>query len=388
MALTREMIEHLNTFLLSIPDRTPENWHLGALPREFSAEIKMAIVAAYMSGLRTDDGAPPIPVGSVPDAAQVYWAAFQAGAEARFNSLESLPRVKREEDADPLKEADKHLDVVPYDGNQQGFQAFQRQLAVKFAAAPKHHRTEQRKLMTAFSYLRDGALDWAMPRMDPATGHMNFETYDDFMKSLAEAFDDPDWRMTATQQIFDLKQTGTCTAYHYAFTTLLKKLGWADADFTIALFQRGLKPHIQDALAWNTYPAPKGTLDQFANFCNTLDNTINNRTRGNNGKIQPPPGVVPFQQDSRSRNAGAQKAVPNTKPAKGTPAGPDANGLPFRKTADGKMAKGVCWKCGAKDHMLKACPKNNLALRAATVPSPSTSTRAPSTAPAPDASKN
>ncbi|KAL5606257.1 uncharacterized protein BROUX77_003450 [Berkeleyomyces rouxiae] len=66
MALTREMIEHLNTFLLSIPDRTPENWHLGALPREFSAEIKMAIVAAYMSGLRTDDGAPPIPVGSVP----------------------------------------------------------------------------------------------------------------------------------------------------------------------------------------------------------------------------------------------------------------------------------------------------------------------------------
>ncbi|KAL5598452.1 uncharacterized protein BROUX77_006286 [Berkeleyomyces rouxiae] len=45
MALTREMIEHLNTFLLSIPDRTPENWHLGALPREFSAEIKMAIVA-------------------------------------------------------------------------------------------------------------------------------------------------------------------------------------------------------------------------------------------------------------------------------------------------------------------------------------------------------
>ncbi|KAL5599067.1 uncharacterized protein BROUX77_006100 [Berkeleyomyces rouxiae] len=132
--------------------------------------------------------------------------------------------------------------------------------------------------MTAFSYLRDGALDWAMPRMDPATGHMNFETYDDFMKSLAEAFDDPDWRMTATQQIFDLKQTGTCTAYHSAFTTLLKKLGWADADFTIALFQRGLKPHIQDALAWNTYPAPKGTLDQFANFCNTLDNTINNRT--------------------------------------------------------------------------------------------------------------
>ncbi|KAL5614263.1 hypothetical protein BROUX41_004374 [Berkeleyomyces rouxiae] len=118
MAITREMAAHLQAFLETIPTRGPDNWKLNDLPSELTAEYKVAITSAYLCGLRTNDGTPTIPAANSFEVDQVFWASFQGGADRRVAVMQSLPAIKQEEDADSTKETDKHLEVVPYDGNQ------------------------------------------------------------------------------------------------------------------------------------------------------------------------------------------------------------------------------------------------------------------------------
>lgn len=323
------------------------------------------LLAAYTAGKRSTNHeeieGPNVPDPANDAQALVLWHLFTKGLN---EELAPVPKI--------AKVADPEF----YYGDMTKYQAFVSQCALRIASEPRAFQNDQSKMIFAISFLRGNAYSWAQPQIDTDTGHVKFEHYVDFLQALSAAFDDPDAKATATRKIYSLTQTTSCSAFYSQFFALTCRLGWTDPTYTIPLFEKGLKAHVKDALAFNGRSAPTNSLEAFANHCISLDNAFQARF-ADRPRHQPNPvwqqPTAKFPASAPADRFAAQQRhamqtfapVPNPGPApapapKIRPAPRDPNAMEIDQirvdAQEQRRRNRLCFYCGNSGHWIATCP--------------------------------
>ena len=91
-----------------------------------------------------------------------------------------------------------------------------------------------------------------------------------FIRSLKNAYDDPDTRATAKRKLHKLKQGDKdCSAYHAEFSTYATTLNYNDITKN-SFFSNGANQGLKTALSYQA--SPPDTFDAFIQLCIKLDN--------------------------------------------------------------------------------------------------------------------
>ena len=79
-----------------------------------------------------------------------------------------------------------------YNGDRTKFDKFKTQLALSFTVNLTIFVEENNKIVYAASFLRGPATDWWVPKINIITGTLIYATFNDFLRALRAAFNDPD----------------------------------------------------------------------------------------------------------------------------------------------------------------------------------------------------
>ena len=94
-----------------------------------------------------------------------------------------------------LKKIKVH-DPEEYNGDRIKFDKFKTQLTLSFAVNPIIFVKENNKIVYAASFLWGPAADWWVLKMNIITGTLIYATFDDFLRALCAAFNNPDAMIT------------------------------------------------------------------------------------------------------------------------------------------------------------------------------------------------
>lgn len=318
------------------------------VPAELTAPYILKIQRAFTQGLHCvaahDNAATPtIDESAGPEELGVLFNYFQSGMQCALTRLpQALP-------AQPAQApAPKVAAPEPFDGNRAKYQAFVVQLQLVFNSDPARYANDPARIAYAASYLTGSAKEWFLPRINPTTGAINFETYAAFIEGLRAAFDDPDARATAERKLLSLKQgKRDCSAYHAEFVTYAAPLDM-DARMKTSLFRRGLNTEVQRALA--VQANPPDNFDAFVQLCIKLDNNIR---------------ALPVS-ESRAPPRITSHPEPSTSTATGTQPGPmDLSRIDRTSRKRAPLSEDVkkhrrdnnlCLYCGNPGHWATNCP--------------------------------
>lgn len=341
----------------------PEDWLFKNLPEYLSVSLKTHISEFFNEGRSGEGVNPVIPDEQLSDNdISIIWAAFQAGRElkeAARTEAAAPQTIVQPAALPPSKEKElKNIDVDAFEGDKNKFQEFATQLAIMFAGAPETYSTEMKKMIATYGKLKGPALKWASNHLDLKTMLFNFPDYNTFMTKLGNAFDDPSWKDNATRNLLNLTQTTTCVKYYTDFLALSTKLGWNQTEFLIALFQKGLKGYLKDAMANSMYAPPSDSLEAFGTWCISLDEKLTARWKEKDSARRPDPPKQKSQKSpvfsSSSHETSQQPSAPAAPQPMGDPMQVDQVRLPF-KFKNGAVNYGHCWKCGQKGHRTFNC---------------------------------
>jgi len=159
-----------------------------------------------------------------------------------------------------------------FDGTRAKFSKFMTKLALVFSSNPTRYAMDAAKISHAASYLSDSTADWFEPHLNKATGAIRFPTYEDFVRALKNAYDDPDAQATAERKLHNLRQGNKdCSAYHAEFCTYATTLNYDDVT-KISFFSNRANQDLKIALSYQA-SLPE-TFDEFIQLCIKLDNRV------------------------------------------------------------------------------------------------------------------
>jgi len=200
------------------------------LPATIPNNLRRLLSAAHFQGLTCGSTgtwmAPEIPELTNNDelsaATQAIYAHFQAsfyaGANTRLRALTPAPPP-------PRTLAPKIADPTPFDGTRDKYRQFITQLQLVFSSDPTRYSQDSGKISYAASHLSGSAQSWFNPHMDPVSGEVQFQSYEEFINALQAAFDDPDAEATAREKLDKLCQgKRDCSTYAAEFVTISTKL--------------------------------------------------------------------------------------------------------------------------------------------------------------------
>lgn len=273
----------------------------------------------------------------------------------------------------------KVSDPEDYHGSRVKYEAFLKQCALKFGSDVATYGNDQAKIVYAASRLRGAAFEVVKSHIND-NGTTTFTNWAAFTSALANAFEDPDKKMSADRELRKLKQGNkTASAYHAEY------LQWAtvldlDEWTKIIRFRDGLNREVKNLLA--TQPNPPAVFDEYVRLVIKLDN--NHRALKQETESPSPP------QPNPSKGSGSSK--PPVKPqgpstpkttSTGTQPGPmdtSAGGTRFKKLDDKEKKRrrdnNLCIYCGGPDHFAANCPKKpqKSASAASSTPAPAAKT--------------
>ena len=110
-----------------------------------------------------------------------------------------------------------------FSGDRNKYDKFRTQLILCFAANPAQFEDDRAKIVFAASFLRGPAADWWVPKIKAisttngiTTMTMAYTTFEEFMKALRAAFDDPDAVTTFAYDLQRLRQGKKTVSEYYA----------------------------------------------------------------------------------------------------------------------------------------------------------------------------
>src|SRR5690606_39272374 len=158
--------------------------------------IHRAYNAGTMNAIKPtlENSSPPVPDGSharLAESAILLWMYYHMGL--RYERKQQFLRQKETQIAvetvrPEKKKAPRVADPEMFWGNRNDYEAFTSQLVLKFASDPTTFTDDKSKINYAALLLQDRAYDWLQPHINKTTGAIDFNTYEDFVKALGEAF--------------------------------------------------------------------------------------------------------------------------------------------------------------------------------------------------------
>jgi len=306
------------------------------------------IHAAHISGMMTARGIPialQIPQTTTSTTAEACWTYYNQGVQHGITLPSLLPGNATQTQQAP---ALRLHEPENFDGTRAKFSKFMTQLALVFSSDPARYSTDTAKITYAASYLSASAADWFEPHLNKATGQIGFTTYEPFIRSLKNAYDDPDAHATAERKLHNLKQGDKdCSAYHVEFSTYPTTLKYNDIT-KISFFSNGANQGLKTALSHQA--SPPDTFDKFVQLCIKLDNKAK----------------LLRSQSSRLvyQNAPAHAPTPPTRPTPSTTSGTAAGPMDLSQAARTPGKRGpislklrkyrhesqLCMYCGGLGH--------------------------------------
>ena len=346
--------EAILAFHTRLPELSPSDFRLSALPAWVPGPLKLAISGYFNQGRNTDDSQPEMSDDMRMHEQEIAMAAFQAGRELRTDHATAVLQKVAGSSQSPHPKEIKVIDPDCFDGKKDQFQPWTVQLAALFAGSRLTYHDDQTKMLAAFGKLRGHALRWASNHMDKSTGRIMYETYADFILALGNAFDDPNWRVHASRRLLTMQQAGSCAEHYAEFQSLYCRLMLTHSPLILEIFTMGLSNPLQDAMAASMSQRPTGSLDEYANWCIKLDEQLAMRQiirhstkRQDYGQkslhsrsTKPPFAIVPTMHSHESTGDAMQL---------------DAANLPYKHKKSGGVNYGHCWKCGQRGHNALKC---------------------------------
>lgn len=240
--------------------------------------------------------------------------------------------------------SEKHPDPERFDGTRSRLRGFLGQLRLKLSDR-RRFPTDQDQLRYAASRLEGAALDHILPHLN--NDQVGFENLDALIKTLENAFDDPDRAGTAQRTLRSLKQGSRDFAAYYAeFQRFAPETGWDNTAKRFAL-REGLSRELQSALIPVVEPED---LSEFVEQCQRIDQKL--RRFGNQNRTPP-------QYHSRNTNSSPRPPVP-VSTSTGTHSGPmDLSAVRRKLTTEERetrLREGRCLYCGGLGHIARECP--------------------------------
>lgn len=272
---------------------------------------------------------------------------------------------------EPTKKTPRISSPEPFNGSRKDFRKFMVQCQMNFNVAPEIYDEDEAKIAFAGSYLRDQAAQWFEPHINIDTGKSNFSSWQDFTRSLAAAFDDPDRIATAERELKRLKQgKDTASKYHAKFVSIITVLDLGQRQ-KISAFRDGLSKEVRQALT--TQVSPPKLFDDYVNMVIKIDNNIRSLRQEEEQTSSTP-----------SKGSGSSKS-PSPTPTSTTtgqkPTGASGGSRRGPLTAEEKKRRrdnNLCSYCGGEGHFANKCPKKSKNANAAqTAPTKGTAQAAP-----------
>jgi hypothetical protein len=261
-------------------------------------------------------------------------------ADARIEELqktvEELQRLvasNQSAPAAPRSEEAKARNPKPFDGEDPAqLHAFLIQVRLALELKSLEYPDERSKILYAISYLEGGALSWAHPlfrRADPPPYMTDFEL---FAEKLEHTFGDPE--MLISEQLRQLKQTGSVSKYSGDFRRLATRVDWNAASL-VSQFYSGLKYPIKLELAKVKRPEE---LEDLVAMAISLDNLQQQQLATLNKTSQL--GDQLPRKEYRPRVSLATNANPRL----------------TEQQREFRRRNGLCLYCGGEGHILRNCP--------------------------------
>jgi len=249
------------------------------------------------------------------------------------------------------------------------------QLALIFSSDPARYSMDNAKIVYAVSYLSGSAADWFEPHLRKDTGHISFTMYEAFVRSLKNAYDDPDTRATAERKLHNLKQRDEdCSAYHAEFSTYATTLNYNDMT-KIFFFSNGTNQGLKTALSYQA--SPPDTFDEFVQLCIKLDNKAK-LLRSQSSC--PAPQNTPVPRPAPSTTTGTAAGPMDLSQAARTPG---KRGPISPELCKYRRENQLCMYCEGSGHSASVCPVSTKPKRVNTA---QTASPAPPAPPPPEAS--
>jgi len=246
-----------------------------------------------------------IPSTTTSMTAEACWTYYNQGVQYGTTLPTLIPGTATQDRSAP---APRLHEPENFDGTRAKFSKFMTKLALVLSSDPARYSADTAKIAYAASYLSGSAADWFEPHLNRATGQIGFTMYEAFVRSLKNAYDNPDARATTERKLHNLKQGDKdCSAYHAEFSTYATILNYDDRT-KISFFSNGADQGLKTALSYQV--SPPETFDEFVQLCIKLYNKAK----------------LLRSQSSRPAPQNAPAHTPATRPApstaSGTAAGP------------------------------------------------------------------
>jgi len=102
-------------------------------------------------------------------------------------------------------------------------------LGLVFSSDPAYYFTDTAKIVYTVSYLCESAADWFKPYLNRVIRQIGFITYEAFVHSLKNVYDDFEAHTTAQHKLHNLKQEDKgCSAYYAEFSIYTTMLNYDD----------------------------------------------------------------------------------------------------------------------------------------------------------------
>lgn len=326
---------------------------------------------------------PDIPTGCQLEAAQALFTCFRNGAMdegdaiSRRQAISDAVPVAGPPQAPPVTQPERsqrpRVAVPPnFHGTDRAkLDEFLDILAMNFSASPNTYTTENSKIATAGSYLKDSAHSWFHPHLDRRTGAYAWTTYADFLSAFEAAFGDPNPRKTAEDKLRALKQGNReCSQVLAEFLTITAVLHYSDENL-ISAFEHVLNEGVTDRIY--SQPEPPTSFEEFSKLCIVMDNNQRAYERRYGSTSRRQPTIRPFVPTySRNFNAGPQPRpqYPQQQTVRYNPRstafgnhpGPMDLGATQRRgplteaEKRHRREKNLCLYCGGAGHFANTCP--------------------------------
>ena len=239
-----------------------------------------------------------------------------------------------------------------FDGTRSHFRGFVNQIRLIIRLQPQRYADDFRQVGLVGTLLSGAAQAWFAPLVETASPLL--EDFPAFLAEFEATFGETDRRRTALTKLYALQQgSRAASVYASEFRQLACDVNWDDQAL-IDHFRRGLRSNVKNLLL--NFPEPT-SLSQAVSQAVLCDNRL-----------------FEFRQEERlawgPRHAPAVQPQVSVLPtASSSPTLVDApvpmeiDRARFRPLTEAqrqyRRANGLCLYCGASDHLIRLCPRNN-----------------------------
>ena len=237
-----------------------------------------------------------------------------------------------------VPKAPKSPPIIPFEGDQDKWDAFVTQIKLKFVEYPYHFSTDRQKVVYFLQWMQKRTAPWAssyLEQVNSLTPAPELDNWDIMLSTATTAWGIHDRQGQAEQKLIGLSQEGTVSTYRSEFQQLAQITKWND-EALCRRFHDGLKRNIQYGLL---------SMPKWKNLQELIQNSLDYETRW-----------LETRASTRRPKLGNFYPAGTNKPARDPNAMEvDASRL-SPEEQERHFKQGLCFICHKAGHMAINCP--------------------------------